>query len=76
MEGSPRTSEAIIKATVGMDIEEEDRLDTWIGDAEAAEERGTIATARAIFAYALKDFPDRRMLWERAAALEKAHGTQ
>ena len=26
-EGSPRTSEAIIKATVGMDIEEEDKLE-------------------------------------------------
>lgn len=75
-EGSPRTSEAIIKATVGMDVEEEDKLDTWIGDAEAAEERGMITTARAVFAYALKDFPDRRMLWERAAALEKMHGTQ
>ena len=75
-EGSPRTCEAIIKATVGMDIEEEDRLDTWIGDAESAEERGMIVSARVILANALKDFPDRRMLWEKAAFLEKAHGTQ
>ena len=75
-EGSPRTCEAIIKATVGMDVEEADRLDTWLGDAESAEERGMIGTARAILAYALKVFPDRRMLWEKAAALEKTHGTR
>lgn len=75
-EGSSKTCEAIINAAVDMDVEEEDRLDTWLGDAESAEERGMIVTARAILAYALKDFPDRRMLWERAASLEKVHGTQ
>lgn len=75
-EGSPRTCEAIIKATVGMEVEEEDRLDTWVGDAESAEERGMIGSARAILAYALKVFPDRRMLWEKAAELEKTHGTR
>ncbi|EPQ56815.1 hypothetical protein GLOTRDRAFT_115025 [Gloeophyllum trabeum ATCC 11539] len=75
-EGSPRTCEAIIKATVAMDVEEEDRLDTWIGDADSAESRGRVGTARAILAYALKVFPDKRDLWRRAAALEKAHGTK
>ncbi|KAH8114391.1 PRP1 splicing factor, N-terminal-domain-containing protein [Phellopilus nigrolimitatus] len=75
-DGSPRTCEAIIKATVGMEVEEEDRLDTWVGDAESAEERGVIGTARAILAYALKVFPDRRTLWEKAANFEKAHGTR
>jgi pre-mRNA-processing factor 6 len=30
-EGSPRTCEVIIKATVAMEIEEEDRLDTCVG---------------------------------------------
>lgn len=75
-QGSPRTCEAIIKATVGMDVEEEDRLDTWVGDAEAAEERGKIGAARAILAFALKVFPDRRALWQKAAAVEKTHGTR
>ena len=32
-EGSPRTCEAIVKATVAMELEDEDRLDTWVGDA-------------------------------------------
>ncbi|KAI0260679.1 PRP1 splicing factor, N-terminal-domain-containing protein [Gloeopeniophorella convolvens] len=75
-EGAPRTCEAIVAATVAMDVEEEDRLATWLGDAEAAEARGRVGTARAVLAYALRVFPDRRDLWRRAADLEKAHGTR
>jgi pre-mRNA-processing factor 6 len=75
-EGSPRTCEAIVKATVAMEVEEEDRLDTWVSDAESAETRGMVGTARAILAYALKVYPDRKSLWRRAAELEKAHGTR
>ena len=75
-EGSPRTCEAIVKATVAMEIEEEDRLDTWVGDAESAESRGKVGTARAILAYALRVFPDRKSLWRKAADLEKTHGTR
>ena len=75
-DGSMRTCEAIVKATVSMEIEEEDRLDTWMGDAESVEGRGKVGTARAILAYALKVFPDRRDLWRKAAELEKSHGTR
>ena len=53
-EGSLRTCEAIIKATVAMEIEEEDRLDTWVTDAESAEARGMVGTSRVILAYALR----------------------
>ncbi|KAI0309273.1 PRP1 splicing factor, N-terminal-domain-containing protein, partial [Amylostereum chailletii] len=49
-DGSPRTCESIVKATVSMEIEEADRFDTWVGDAEAAEARGRVGTARAIIA--------------------------
>ncbi|KAJ7228908.1 PRP1 splicing factor, N-terminal-domain-containing protein [Mycena pura] len=76
IEGSPRTCEAIVKATIGMDVEEEDRLDTWVGDAEAAEAKGMVGTARAILAEALRVFPGRKSLWIRAAELEKSHGTR
>lgn len=75
-EGSPRTCEAIIKATVAMDIEDVDRLDTWVGDVESAEAKGMVGTARAILAYALKVYPDKKSLWRRATDLEKAHGTR
>lgn len=75
-DGSPRTCEAIVKATVSMELEDEDRLDTWVGDAESAEAKGMVSTATAILAYALKVYPDRRNLWRKAADLEKTHGTR
>jgi pre-mRNA-processing factor 6 len=75
-EEAPRTCEAIVSATVAMDVEEEDRLVTWLGDAESAEARGRVGTARAVLAFALRVFPDRRDLWRRAADLEKVHGSR
>ena len=63
------TCEAIVKATVAMKVEEEDRFSTWV------ESMKGIATARAILAYALKVFPNRVKLWEMAAYLEQSHGT-
>ncbi|KAG8983104.1 hypothetical protein FRB94_009193 [Tulasnella sp. JGI-2019a] len=75
-EGSPRTCEAIVKATVAMDVEEEDREGTWVGDVESALAKGKIGTARAVLSYALRVFPDKRTLWRRAADIEKAHGTR
>ena len=34
----------------------EDRIRTWVADAEGAYERGSIESARAIYAYILKNF--------------------
>ncbi|KAF8483096.1 hypothetical protein F5888DRAFT_1812628 [Russula emetica] len=65
----------IESATVAMDVDEEDRFTTWLGDTEAAEARGRVGTARAVLAFTLRVFPDCRDLWRRAADLEKAHGT-
>ena len=73
-EGAPRRCEAIVSATVAMDVEEEDHFATWLGDTEAAETCGHVGTAHAVLAFALCVFPDRRDLWRRAADLEKAHG--
>ena len=56
-----------------MDVEEEDHLAMWLGDAEAAEAPGCVGTARAVLAFVLHVFPDCRDLWRRAADLEKAH---
>lgn len=75
-EGSLRVCEAIVKATVGMEVEEEDRYETWVADVQSCLDRGKIGTARAILAYALRVFPDRKDLWRMAADLEKTHGTR
>ncbi|EUC62255.1 Pre-mRNA-splicing factor prp1 [Rhizoctonia solani AG-3 Rhs1AP] len=73
-EGSLRTAEAIVKASVAMEVEEEDRFDTWVADAESALSRGKVVVARSVLAYALRVLPDRRELWRKAADLEKAYG--
>ena len=72
---SPVTSAAIVKHTVGMNVDQEDRLRTWISDASSALSRGAVATARAILAHGLKAFPTKRSLWHQAVELERAHGT-
>ena len=68
------TSVAIVKAVVAIGVEEEDRKRTWMADAEEAMKRGSVETARAIYAHALSLFPGKKSIWRRAAQLEKAHG--
>ncbi|KAG2204443.1 hypothetical protein INT47_005234 [Mucor saturninus] len=73
--GSVLTCQAIVRATIGMGIEEEDRKSTWMEDAESCIAHGAIETARAIYAHALKEFPGKASIWQQAAYLEKSHGT-
>ncbi|KAH8930393.1 hypothetical protein BT69DRAFT_1235003 [Atractiella rhizophila] len=75
-QGSILTCAAIISNTIWLDIEEEDRLDTWMEDATLSLNRGAVHTSRAILAHALKTFPNKPQLWRKAADLEKAHGTR
>lgn len=74
--GSVLTCQAIIKNTVGLGVEEEDRRRTWVADAEECEKRGSIETARAIYAHALSVFLTKTKIWLKAANLEKKHGTR
>jgi hypothetical protein len=74
--GSVATCQAIIKATIAQDVDEEARLDTWMEDAESSLARGRVETARAVYAYALRVMPQKPILWRRAADLEKAHGSR
>lgn len=73
--GAPVTSTAIVKYTIGKDVDEEDRLRTWSEDAKGAVQRGFVATARAILAHALDAFPTKRKLWMQSVELERSHGT-
>lgn len=74
--GSPITSQAIIKATLHLDVEEEDRQDVWMEDASSMEAKGLIGAARAIYAYSLNVFPQKQAIWRKAAELEKAKGSK
>ncbi|KAJ3189197.1 Pre-mRNA-processing factor 6 [Gaertneriomyces sp. JEL0708] len=75
-EGHITVCQAIIRETVGMGVEEEDRKSTWMEDAESCVAHGSFGTARAIYAHALKEFPHKKSIWRRAAFFEKAHGTR
>jgi pre-mRNA-processing factor 6 len=74
-QSSIATCQAIVKATIGLDVDEKDRKSTWVEDAESCLSRGYVQTARAIYAHALSVFPAKKSLWRRAAFLEKEHGT-
>ena len=74
-EGSPRTSAAIVKATIAMDVEEEDRQSVWVADAQSCLERGHVATARSILAFTLSHVADQPSIWKLAAELERNHGS-
>eukprot|EP00455_Lapot_gusevi_P044895 TRINITY_DN5682_c0_g1_i2.p1 TRINITY_DN5682_c0_g1~~TRINITY_DN5682_c0_g1_i2.p1 ORF type:complete len:977 (+),score=316.05 TRINITY_DN5682_c0_g1_i2:61-2931(+) len=73
--GSVLTCQAIVRATIGIGVEDQDRKPTWTADAEALLQRGSIETARAVFAHMLTIFPGHKSIWMRAAELEKQHGT-
>ena len=74
--GSVATCQAIIRNTIGVGVEEEDRKRTWVADAEELKKRGSIETARAIYAHALTVFLTKKSIWLKAAQLEKTHGTR
>jgi len=73
--GAPLTSAAIVRCAIGVGVLDEDRQRTWSEDAKGALQRGSVATARAILAYALQIFPTKRPLWLQAVELERQHGS-
>ena len=73
---APATAQAIIKAVINSGVEEEDRKHIWMTDADDCIQNGSIHCARAIYAYALEEFKNKKSIWLRAAFLEKQHGTK
>eukprot|EP00854_Cymbomonas_tetramitiformis_P014314 gene14314-16926_t len=67
---------AIVRTTIGIGVDDEDRKRTWMADAEDCLKRQSTETARAIFAHALSVFPGKKSVWLRAAQLEKAAGSR
>ncbi|KAK3669384.1 U4/U6 x U5 tri-snRNP complex subunit Prp1 [Recurvomyces mirabilis] len=76
-EGAPLTCQAIIKETLGWGLDEDDdSKQIWLDDAKASTNRGRYETARAIFAYAIRVFYNRKSVWLAAADLERQHGSK
>ena len=74
-DGSPLTAQAIVKATIHLEVEEQDRKSVWLEDAERAEKGGFYEVSRACFVVLLETFPTSPSVWRNAAEFEKAHGT-
>lgn len=71
------TCNAIIRETLGWTLDEDDdRKDIWLEDAKSSMGRERFATARAIYAYALRVFYNSRTIWQAAADLERENGTK
>ena len=73
--GAARTAQAIIRETLALGVEEEDRKRIWLEDAESFVARGCPECARAVFAISLSTFPTKKSVWLRAAQHEKGHGS-
>ena len=50
-------------------MEEEDRKDTWLEDAEHCVQQGALESARAIYAHSLSIFPSKKSIWIKAGGL-------
>lgn len=71
-DGGVLTGQAIVQAVANLGVDPEDRKDTWMDDAEGAIERSHPETARAIFAFALRELPTKKSIWRKAAEFEKS----
>lgn len=74
--GSVHTAQAVIRTVIGMGVEEEDRMDQWVEDAESCTAHEAYECARAIYAHALTTFPNKKNIWLRAAYFEKNFGNR
>lgn len=74
--GAVLTCQAIVRACLGIGVEDQDRRATWINDADHFVSRGSIEVSRAIYAHMLTVYPSKKSVWLRAAELERSHGTR
>lgn len=73
--GSVATCHAIVCVCLGLGIDELDRRNTWMNDAERFTHEGNYETARAVLEQVVSSFPDDEAAWLQAAHLERNHGT-
>ena len=74
--GHVQTCQAIVRAVIGIGVEDEDCLETWLEDAESFVKNEAYNAARAVYAHCLTAFPSNEDLWEQVAFFEKEHGTR
>ena len=77
-DGMVLSATACIQETLsyGLDEDDDDLKKVFNADAQASLTKGKYATARAIYAYTLRLFPQSKSTWLAAIDLEKNHGTR
>ena len=70
------TAQAIMRQVLDVSVEEEDRKNQWMEDANSAVANGAIGCARAVYAHALAAFNRDESIWRDAAFFEKENGTR
>ncbi|VDP10622.1 unnamed protein product [Soboliphyme baturini] len=73
--GNILTCQAIVRAVIGVGVEEEDRKRMWLEDAESFCAQGAVECARAIYVHTLKVFPNKKTVWLPAVTFERKHGS-
>eukprot|EP00040_Diaphanoeca_grandis_P014388 m.72998 g.72998 ORF g.72998 m.72998 type:complete len:977 (-) comp24508_c0_seq1:61-2991(-) len=73
---SIETAQSIVREVLGEGIEDEDRKNQWLEDAETCVTHESFACARAVYAHMISHFKADESIWLRAAYFEKDHGTQ
>ena len=72
--GGVRTCHALVRSVIGIGVDPEDHIDTWLDDAEQCVERRAYECARAIYTHALATYPGHKEMWMASAYFEKEHG--
>ena len=72
--GNINTAKAIIRVVLGIAIDEEDWLRTWIDDAEVFEGKGKIIVAREVYEVMSDKFAADRSVWLRRIRFEMRVG--
>lgn len=76
-EGANLTCKAIVEHTLGWGLDEDDdRRKIWMDDAKSSMVRGRYQTARSIYAYAIRVFPNSSIIWLAAGDMERNHGSR
>jgi len=76
-EGAPLTCKAIIENALGWGLDQnDDKKKIWLDDARSSTIRGKFQTARAMYAYALREYSNSSTIWTAATDMERNHGTK
>ncbi|UKJ88197.2 pre-mRNA splicing factor [Theileria orientalis] len=70
-----RTAQAIIKSTMMIGVDENNKKSTWLEDGETLVENGSYECARALYKNAIDQMKTRKSLWFALVELESKHGT-